>query len=119
MYSVEWIRSKAGSYLRLMDANLSSCNAYGVYVIWRPGGVFQSPLTVRVGSGNIADRLSVHRNDSSVTGYGPDLLFTFCEPPLGLVQGIERYVGGQLFPVVGERFPAVTPVAVNLPVLAA
>ena len=96
--------------------NLSNVMVTGVYIIWIPNG-----RIVRVGTGDIRDRLYSHRKDPAITQHGSlqtPLLVTWAAPAnlsWADLQGIERYLGNRLGPVEGQRFPDVAPIEVNLP----
>ena len=91
-------------------------DAVGVYIIWRSGGT-ENPATVRVGQGDIAARLRNHRTDDAVLQHAADgrLYVTWASVGLFFRDGVERYLGNQLQPLVGEAFPDVAPIQVNLP----
>lgn len=79
----------------------------------------QDARTVRVGQGNIRDRLGAHRNDEEITAYEQYGTLRVTWATTGKAarasrERIERYVADQLDPLVGE-YPAVEPLAVNLP----
>jgi len=81
--------------------------------IWHGG---QNPSTVYVGQGNIADRLTQHRSDPRLLQYSSLGLFVTWAAAIPQLQaGIERYLADQLRPKVGEAYPNVPPVPVNLP----
>jgi hypothetical protein len=85
----------------------------GVYVIWHGG---QTPKTVRAGQGDIADRIAAHRKDPKITAYSAHGLFvTWAKVPAGQHNGVEAYLADRLSPLVGDRFPDVTRIPVNLP----
>jgi hypothetical protein len=94
--------------------DLSKVTGEGVYVIWHGG---QNPQWVRVGMGDIKDRIGKHRNDPDITQYRQfgGLFVTWAVVPAHMQKGIENYLADQLKPLVGERFPNVPPIAVNLP----
>lgn len=81
----------------------------GVYVIWQANG----PV-VRVGQGNIRDRLAAHRQDEDINRYA-SLHVTWAPVSVFHRGGVERYLANVLRPVVGEAFPNVTPTPVLLP----
>ncbi len=88
-------------------------NLEGVYIIWHGG---PSPATVRVGQGNIRDRLTAHRNDPAITRYRDQGLYvTWAAVPGGQRDGVERFLADQLQPKVGVVFPNAQPIRVNLP----
>lgn len=80
----------------------------GVYIIW------SNKTTVRVGSGIIKDRISAHRNDPAINNY-PNLKVIWAKVNRNQMQGVEKYLSDKLNPVIGERFPNVTPIEVNWP----
>ena len=83
----------------------------GVYIIFYQG----SPgKVVRVGQGDIADRLTRHRNDPEVTRY-KDLLVTWASVPANQLDGVEKYLADIFDPLVGDRFPDRRPIQVNSP----
>lgn len=83
----------------------------GVYVIWKPGGPSK---VVRLGQGDIAARIAAHRNDQKITRHGPGLLVTWAAVAARSLDGVERYLAEQYSPLVGEAFPDVPAIAVNL-----
>lgn len=111
---VIWIKSTAEEWLPLNTFNLTSCITNpGVYVIWHGG---PSPWTVRVGQGNVPDRLGCHREDNEVQAYSPfGLYVTWASVPAHQVDGVERYLAEALKPKVGSRWPNVAAIPVNLP----
>lgn len=99
----------------------------GVYVIWfrKSDDIY----VVYVGKGDIADRFAEHVGKESFQSLlkqpSPDgtvgnatLMFTwaFVSPEANRV-GIERFLAGVFQPRLGERFPFVHPIPVNLPPL--
>jgi hypothetical protein len=86
----------------------------GVYVIWYAAG--SNPKAVRVGQGNIADRIAAHRRDPQIMTYATRSLYvTWAKVPAAQQNGIEAYLAAVLDPIVGERFPNVASIEVNLP----
>jgi hypothetical protein len=114
MLTVTWIKSTKNEWLRFEAFNLGSCTTDpGVYVIWHSG---QPPWTVRVGQGDVADRIGKHRIDSEILAYRAHGLFvTWASVPALYLDGVERFLADQLRPLVGERHPNVVPIPVNLP----
>lgn len=88
----------------------------GVYIIIRTPP-FGSNRVVRVGQGQIANRLAAHARDPDVLRYGSEetLFAWFASVSRGQRDGVERYLADVLSPLVGEAFPKVLPIAVNLP----
>lgn len=114
MIDLHWYKSKADTWLELAKVNLEGETDFGVYIIWHAGNPSR---VVRVGQGDVAARLIAHRNDSAITNYAKvgTLLVTWAVVPPRLVDGVERYLAEYWKPLVGDRFPNVTPIAVNSP----
>lgn len=114
MLDLHWYKSKAGTWLELARVNLTEETDFGVYIIWHAG---QPSRVVRVGQGDIATRLTAHRNDSAITSYAQHgiLCVTWAVVSPRLVDGVERYLAEYWKPLVGDRFPNVAPIAVNSP----
>lgn len=114
MLTVSWIKCGTGSWCALETVNLSAVKTAGIYVIWHSG---QPPWTVRVGQGDIVDRLTAHRSDQQVLAYRNygGLWVTWAAVPAQSLDGVERYLADQLRPLVGDRFPNVVSIPVNLP----
>lgn len=81
----------------------------GVYIIWQKEG-----SVIRVGKGIIRDRLTDHRNDKEISLY-TDLFVTWAVVEPQRQNGVERYLADSLHPRVGDVFPDVDPIEVNLP----
>jgi hypothetical protein len=109
-----WVKSTEDAWLPLNTFNLAKCFTNpGVYVIWHGGF---SPWTVRVGQGDVADRIGCHRGDSDVQAYASlGLYVTWAAVPANQVDGVERYLAEALKPKVGSRWPNVATIPVNLP----
>lgn len=95
--------------------NLSGITSEGgVYIIWHSG---DPSRVVRVGQGDIPDRLSAHRNNPEILSYGSQgtLKVTWANVPLHLRDGVERYLADHWHPLVGDAFPDAVPIEVNSP----
>lgn len=116
MLKLEWIKCGTdGHWCSFEHLDLPNLGAVsGVYVIWHEGAPGR---VVRVGQGNITDRLASHRNDRSVMDCKRlgNLRVTWAAVPARLMDGIERYLADEWNPLVGDAFPDVQPVAVNSP----
>ena len=115
---VSWIKCEGDHWCPLAQVDLTSyAGVDGVYFIWNPKIDSRHSQVVRVGQGDIQDRLVSHRNDPEITKYGgDDLLVTWAVEQDQLVRsGIERYLAERLNPLVGSRFPDVNPIRVNIP----
>jgi hypothetical protein len=114
MLTTKWVRPNINDWYCLQSVNLAAIATLGVYIIWRSGN---TPWTVRVGQGDIADRLSADRQNPKILAYSSlaGLRVTWVEVSEADRNGIERYLVGQLHPLVGDRYPDVQPIPVNLP----
>ncbi len=114
--NVNWNKCQGNAWCPLKTVNLDNSHFVdieGVYIIWHGG---QKPKTVRIGQGVIRDRLRAHRDDSEIQAYSQHGLFvTWANVDARNRDGVEAYLANTLAPLVGERFPDVTTVAVNLP----
>ena len=87
---------------------------FGVYVIWHSG---TPGRVVRVGQGDVAARLYVHQSDPKILAYKANgvLLVTWAEVPKQADRhGIERFLANHYGPLIGDAWPDVTPIPVNL-----
>jgi hypothetical protein len=83
---------------------------YGVYVIARQSGA------VRIGQGQIMRRLCEHQSDRRVTASSLGILSVTWAPVGSFhIDGVERYLANELSPLIGDAFPNVEPIEVNLP----
>lgn len=109
---VKWTKLKDGNFCNLEKVILTNTNTFGVYIIWNADG-----NAVRLGQGDIADRLSVHRNDNEILVHKSRGLYTtWTSVSEQYVDGVERYLFDAYNPIVGERAPNAIPIPVNLPV---
>jgi hypothetical protein len=115
MSNLDWVMCGSGqNWCPLMTVNLREVRVIGVYVIWHGGN---APRVVRVGQGDIAERLARHRTDRQIVQYqcrGP-LMVTWAAVPRADLDGVERFLADQLQPLIGDAFPNVRPIAVNTP----
>ena len=117
--NVYWIRCQNNTWCPLNMVNLKPKrfdNLRGIYIIWywdSPG----NPRTVKVGQGFIRERLTAHRADSQIQAHASQNLYvTWTNIPPHLLDGVERYLGETLDPLVGYLFPKTDPpIPVNLP----
>jgi hypothetical protein len=114
MTEVNWIMSTQGNWLDPRQTQWDSINTDGVYVIWAPGTLLTGPYWVKVGQGNVRDRMQSHMRDARITRFST-LRFTFAQVNWMQKDGVERFLGDRLSPLVAERFPDVFPIPVNLP----
>lgn len=113
---LSWITCGEGRWCLLEHLDLSSIRTTeGVYVIWRAG--FPSRV-VRVGQGNIAGRLALHRADPEIMQHSEKgrLLVTWAAVPRDADRdGIVRFLLDRYRPLTGDANPVVVPLQVNLP----
>jgi hypothetical protein len=114
---VAWVKcGNGGNWCPLVTLDLESVgNVGGVYIIWHDGNPGR---IVRIGQGDpIRNRLSAHRNDLEILGYGRfgTLRVTWATVPSNQRDGVERYLAETWRPLIGDAFPDVLPIAVNSP----
>lgn len=107
---LNWLNYKTNPTYTLQDLKIGDLQRIlGVYIIWNIDG-----KVVRLGQGVISDRLSDHRRDPKITRHGL-LHVTWARVAPNDLDGVEAYLADVYGPLVGERFPDVTPIPVNLP----
>nr|BFF39791.1 hypothetical protein BACY1_15960 [Tenacibaculum mesophilum] len=109
--TVEWIYCQNNEWCDFLTLNLENQhfnNLNGVYIIW------SGKTIVRLGSGEIKNRIADHRNNPDIIAY-PNLKVTWAKINANQMQGVEKYLADVLNPEIGERFPNRTPIEVNLP----
>lgn len=113
---VEWQKCAGNVWGPLLTVDTSHShfdNMEGLYIIWHSG---QNPHVVRVGQGVIRDRILAHRGDPQIFRYCDQGLFiTWARVGTQFRDGVERYLAELLSPLVGDRYPSVPSIAVNLP----
>jgi hypothetical protein len=113
---VNWIKCGDGSnWCPLETLDLDSVgDVSGVYIIWHAG---DPSRVVRVGQGDIADRLGKHRKDKEILAYNKKgkLLVTWASVPSKYQDGVERFLADKWSPLVGDVYPDAEPIAVNSP----
>jgi hypothetical protein len=113
--NLKWIKcGDDDHWCSFSDVNLDKVTAGGVYIIWHEGNPGR---VVRIGQGDIKDRLGRHRKDSQITAYGAlgKLRVTWASVPSSQRDGVETYLADQWNPLIGEAFPDALPIAVNSP----
>lgn len=114
MIKLEWVKTTDYQWANLERINLSGVKTTGVYIIWHGGS---TPRAVRLGQGDIASRVGFHKNDSQILAYrNSGLYVTWATLPQAYLNGVERYLAETYHPLVGDRFPDVPAILVNLPV---
>lgn len=115
---VKWEKCALDKWAHLKTLDLTSPSLVengmynlGVYIIWSE----TEKRVIRVGSGHVAQRLDDHLKNSEILKH-EELLVTFAIiKEREEVLSIETYLGYIYDPVVGDRFPDVGPLPVNLP----
>jgi hypothetical protein len=111
-----WTKCEGDKWCPFLTVNLEHPHFQalaGVYVIWHGG---QSPWTVYVGQGAVAERLKAHRQEQAILQYSHLGLFvTWARVDQSNRDGVERYLAEKLQPKAGSRSPMATPIQVNLP----
>jgi len=115
MKLVTWIKC-GGDWCSFTNVDLGHANldnVSGVYIIWQAK---TGPNVVRVGQGNIRERLTYQRTNPAVLALAnPRLLVTWAALPASDLDGVERYLSNFYSPATGDRWPEVAPIEVNRP----
>ncbi len=111
---VTWQKLPSGNWANARQVDYTKLNVFGVYIMWIPGTVLTGPCYIRIGQGNVADRIQQHLRTPEIAKY-PTLYFTCADVSRWQVDGVERFLADRLFPMVGDRFPEAPPIPVNLP----
>lgn len=113
---LNWIKCGGSQWCNFLNLNLDHSHfdgLEGVYIIWHGA---PSPAVVRIGQGNIRERLKEHRQDSTILAYKVSGLYaTWASVDRYSRDGVERYLAEKWKPKVGDKFPIITPIAVNSP----
>ena len=115
---VDWARCSdpvfGTDWCEFLQVNLSNANAHGVYIIWVDVG---GAAPLYVGKGNIQERLLQHRQNARILAYQQQgtLYATWAKVDFLASAGMERYLAELLAPLVGDAWPDVPPIEVNLP----
>lgn len=117
MVTLHWIKCQNDEWYNLHNVNLESIgDLTGVYMIWHIG---KTPHVVRIGQGNIKERLHEDRLNEDIHHYSLEgnLFVTWAEAPSEQLDGIERYLADIWQPQLGFGFPDVEPIKVNSPLM--
>ena len=110
MQQLNWVKYTNGNWCDLMDVDLSNVTDFGVYLIW---STQPDSKAVYVGQGNTAERLLKHRRDPRIIGH-KGLKVTWASVSFHIADGIERYLSDSYKPLIGDNYPNVDPITVNL-----
>jgi hypothetical protein len=114
---VQWVKNASGDFLDLLRLNLDApyfANPReGVYVIWYTG-IKKAPV-IKVGQGNIRDRLAAHRSNTQITQYSDSgqLKVSWVVVDREYFDGVEAFLYDYYKPLVGERKPGVASIPVT------
>lgn len=112
---VEWVKNQDDEWCHLERVNLSGVETMGVYLLWHGG---ETPRVVRVGQGDIAECLQVHRKDPQILAYNKygELYVTWASVPMSKRDGIECYLTEVWNPLISsKKFPMIFPMPINSP----
>ncbi len=106
---VVWLKNTQNNeWFDFLKLNLDSpyfVNKRGVYVIWYTSPSFAK--AVRLGQGNIAERLKEHRANPNITRYSSSgqLKVSWIILNDYELSGVEKYLARIYSPLVGEQYP--------------
>ncbi len=113
---VTWGRCAGQQWCDLKKLNLEHQifdNLVGVYIVWHGG---PQAAVVRVGQGNIRERLKAHRVDPEILQFESLGLFvTWANVGSAYLDGVERFLAENWKPKVGARYPDVRAIEINSP----
>jgi hypothetical protein len=115
---VNWVKnSNNNQWFDLLRLNLNASyfnDKEGVYVIWYAGPA--EAKAIRVGQGNIGDRLREHRTNPEIIRYAHygQLKVSWAIVPKQYRDGVEAYLFDSYNPLIGDRSPTAQPISVNL-----
>ena len=118
--TVLWARPVRGGWHSFKWTNLKSLGmAEGIYILWYPETDIRPFQVMYVGQGIIRNRIDHHRGQHSrildkVVARHLRLTWAVV-PSIADRNAIERYLSETLRPLVGEVWPDVLPMQVNLP----
>ena len=90
MINLNWKKcGDDGHWCSFDKLNIENINTTGVYIVWHAGN---PGLVVRIGQGDIKDRIEAHREDEKITQYRQDgkLFVTWAYVALQNLDGVER-----------------------------
>ena len=114
---VYWVKNTAGDYIDLLRLNLDApyfnTPQRGVFVIWHTG-VRKAPV-IRVGQGDIRERLRALRSDPLITMYSTQgqLKVSWVIVDEDKLDGVEAFLYDHYKPLVGERKQGIVSIPVN------
>jgi len=113
---LQWNKCAGGEWCLLSEVDLGNVDAYGVFVVWRPGNGRPSAV-LYVGHGTLREEISACRRDP-VLGRSDGARITWAKVDPRDVDGVAVFLYQQLRPLWGE-VPRPAPARpVNLPLTA-
>jgi hypothetical protein len=98
--------------LDLQDSRLEGVT--GIFFIWSRDLPY--PQSIRIGQGNIRDRLIEMRNDPEVMAYQDKHPYVaWCSPPQSQIDGIITFMYQERPPLVPAPYPQAAPIVANTP----
>ena len=114
---IYWVKRGYDRWYRLdgLSENINSLRHKGVYIIWY-FDVLHTARTVKVGSGQLRERLTAERRDPEVQKYaGRPLYVTWALVSPKYMRSIVISLSQKLQPFAGQRFSGNTGIFVGLP----
>lgn len=122
--NLHWIKNgQNNEWFDFLRLNLNApyfTGKRGVYIIWYTSSLSGTSKVIKVGQGDIGDRLREHRNNPDITKYSSSGQLkvawalvdniNFFETDLN---GVEAYLSDTYRPLIGERFPFAQRITVN------
>jgi hypothetical protein len=110
---LHWQKSATGDWYRLDEVELRGPDAYGVFVVWRPGEGGPS-VVLYVGRGVLQTAIAAYRRDP-VINRALELRITWAAVDPRDAVGVAAYLYQRLRPLWGEVPQGVPALPVNLP----
>jgi len=122
---VHWVKNTQNNeWFDFLRLNLDSpyfTNKRGVYVIWYTSPVASTSKVIRLGQGYLVDRLKEHRGDPYILSYSQygQMKVTWAVVDNNTLyesdlNGVEAYLADRYLPLIGQRFPLVSQMSINL-----
>lgn len=122
--NLHWVKNvQNNEWFDFLRLNLNApyfSGKIGVYIIWYTSSISGTSKVIRVGQGDIGDRLREHRNNPDILKYSSSGVLkvtwalvdniSFHESDLN---GVEAYLSEVYEPLIGDRFPYVSQISVN------
>jgi len=115
MIALDWITCGGDDHwCSLERVALDNLDVVGIYLIWHEG---VPSRVVKIGRGNIADRLAELKTDPEILGYRSKgmLRVTWAPAPPPQLEGIVRYLIEKWRPPVLTLYAETEPIEVNSP----